>query len=63
VNALAAQVSGLDPMRPLSPFRWYLDPDPLTTPLRPVNVLVLIGIAAVAFVAALVAFDRRDLTA
>jgi ABC-type transport system involved in multi-copper enzyme maturation permease subunit len=31
--------------------------------LRPVNVLVLVGIAAVAFVAALVAFDRRDLTA
>jgi beta-exotoxin I transport system permease protein len=63
VNALAAQVSGLNPIRPLSPFRWYLDPDPLTTPLRPVNVLVLVGITAVAFVVALVAFDRRDLAA
>jgi len=63
VDALAAQVSGRNPIRPLSPFRWYLDPDPLTTPLRPVNVLVLVGIAAVAFVVALVAFDRRDLAA
>jgi ABC-2 type transport system permease protein len=63
VNALAAQVSGLDPIRPLSPFRWYLEPDPLTSPLEQVNVLVLVGIAVVAFVVALVAFDRRDLAA
>jgi beta-exotoxin I transport system permease protein len=63
LNALAAQVSALDPIRPLSPFRWYLDPDPLTTPLQPVNVLVLVGIAVVAFLLALFAFDRRDLAA
>jgi ABC-2 type transport system permease protein len=63
VNALAAQVSGLSVVRPLSPFRWYLDPDPLTTPLQPENVLVLVGIAVVASLVALFAFDRRDLAA
>jgi ABC-2 type transport system permease protein len=63
VNALAAQVSSLHPVRPLSPFRWYLDPDPLVHPLEPVNVLVLVGIVIVAFAIAMVAFDRRDLAA
>jgi ABC-2 type transport system permease protein len=63
VNALAAQVSALEPVRPLSPFRWYLEPDPLTHPLEAVNVLVLIGIAVVAFVVALALFERRDLAA
>jgi ABC-2 type transport system permease protein len=63
VNALAAQVSALRPVRPLSPFRWYLDPDPLTHPLEPVNVIVLAAITVVAFVIAASAFDRRDLAA
>jgi beta-exotoxin I transport system permease protein len=63
VNALAAQVSGLRVLRPLSPFRWYLEPDPLTHAVDPVNVLVLVGIAVVGFAVALVAFDRRDLAA
>ena len=63
VNALAAQVSGLGPLRPLSPFRWYLEPDPLTHAIEPVNVLVLDGIAVVGFAVAIVAFDRRDLAA
>jgi hypothetical protein len=60
---LAAQVSGLGPLRPLWPFRWYLEPDPLTHAIEPVNVLVLVGIAVVGFAVALVAFDRRDLAA
>jgi ABC-type transport system involved in multi-copper enzyme maturation permease subunit len=47
----------------LSPFRWYLDPDPLTHPLEPVNVIVLAAITVVAFVIAASAFDRRDLAA
>jgi ABC-2 type transport system permease protein len=63
VNALAAQVSGLSAVRPLSPFHWYLEPDPLTHAIEPVNVLMLVGIAVVGFAVALVAFDRRNLAA
>jgi ABC-2 type transport system permease protein len=63
LNALAVPVSGLDVIRPLSPFRWYLEPDPLLRPISPVNVLVLSGIAVVAYVVALLTFERRDLSA
>ena len=63
VNALAAQVSGLGVLRPLSPFRWYLEPDPLTHAIEPVNVQVLVGIVVVGFAVALVGFDPRDLAA
>ena len=63
VNAMAPSVSALGPLRPLSPFRWYLDPDPLVTGLHSVNVAVLVGIAVVGYAVALVAFRRRDLAA
>ena len=63
VNALAAQVPALRPIRPLSPFRWYLEPDPLTHAVDPANLAVLVGVALVAFVVAAVAFERRDLSA
>ena len=62
VNALASQVPALRPLRPLSPFRWYLEPDPLTHAVDPANLAVLVGIALVAFLVAAVAFERRDLS-
>ena len=63
VNALAVSVPALAPVKPLSPFRWYLEPDPLVSPVRPVNVAVLLAIALAAYAIAVVAFDRRDLSA
>lgn len=63
LNAVAPTVSGLEPLRPLSPFRWYLEPDPLLTGLHPANVAVLGGIAIVGYVVAVVGFGRRDLAA
>jgi ABC-2 type transport system permease protein len=63
VNGLAPTVHALHFLRPLSPFRWYLDPDPLLTGLHPLNVVVLVGVAAVALMLAWVTFERRDLAA
>ncbi|MGZ4149708.1 MAG: ABC transporter permease subunit [Actinomycetota bacterium] len=63
VNALAPSVKVLEPLRSLSPFRWYLDPDPLVGGLHVANVAVLGGIAIVCYAIALVAFERRDLQA
>ena len=52
VNALAPSVCWLEPLRPLSPFRWYMEPDPLLTGLHPANVAVLLGITALLYVVA-----------
>ena len=60
MNLFGLTVSALEPFRPLSPFRWALAPDPLTTGLHPANVAVLLGIALVATALAVVAFERRD---
>jgi ABC-2 type transport system permease protein len=63
LNVLAPSVSSLAWLRPLSPFRWYLDPDPVTTGLHAANVAVLLAITVVATAIAFWAFDRRDLAA
>ncbi len=63
VNALAPSVKVLSHLRPLSPFRWYLEPDPLVVGITAANIAVLAGIAIVAYVAAWVSFGRRDLRA
>ena len=63
LNAVAPSVRGLAWARPLSPFRWYFEPDPLTAGLRATNVLVLSAIAAAGIAAAFWSFDRRDLAA
>ncbi|HTG48635.1 MAG TPA: ABC transporter permease subunit [Actinomycetota bacterium] len=63
LNAVAPTVSALEPLRPLSPFRWYLEPDPLVTGFHPANAAVLLGIAAVGYAIAFVGFTRRDLAA
>jgi ABC-2 type transport system permease protein len=63
MNGLAASVEVLKPLRPLSIFRWYLDPDPLTTGVHLANLFVFVGIIAVSMVVAFVMLDRRDLAA
>ena len=63
LNAIAPTVSGLSWARPLSPFRWYLEPDPLVTGIHGENVLVLALIAVVCALVAVWAFGRRDLAA
>jgi beta-exotoxin I transport system permease protein len=63
LNAIAPTVSGLSWARPLSPFRWYLEPDPLVTGFHAENVLVLVAIAVVCVLAGVWTFGRRDLSA
>jgi beta-exotoxin I transport system permease protein len=61
VNALAPSVGWLEPLRPFSPVRWYLEPDPLTTGLHVANLIVLVGVMLAMYVIAHVTFLRRDL--
>ena len=61
VNAVGPTVDWLRPLRPLSPFRWYQDPDVLSGGPHPTNVLVLSGLALVTYAIAQLAFERRDL--
>jgi beta-exotoxin I transport system permease protein len=61
VNSLAPLVSGLEPLRKVSPLYHYTAGDPLRHGLDWTHVLVLVGIAASATALAVVAFDRRDL--
>jgi ABC-2 type transport system permease protein len=63
INALAPAVDVLKPLRVVSPFRWYFDPDPLLTGIHPLNVAVFLAVIAVSLVVAFVWFDRRDLAA
>jgi ABC-2 type transport system permease protein len=63
LNVLASAVDALAPLRPLSPFRWYLEPDPLIYGVTGINVIVLVAITAVAYAAAWLSFERRDLRA
>jgi ABC-2 type transport system permease protein len=63
LNVLAPSVHSLSWSRPLSPFRWYLEPDPLVRGLLIANVAVLIAITAVSYVVAWYSFERRDLRA
>ena len=63
LNVLAPTVSALGWTRPASPFRWYLEPDPLTTGLHPVNMAVLLGITVVFMAVGVATFRRRDVAA
>jgi ABC-2 type transport system permease protein len=63
LNVLASAVPGLASLRPLSPFRWYLEPNPLLHGVGAVNVLVLVGVTAIAYALAWWSFERRDLRA
>jgi ABC-2 type transport system permease protein len=59
--SFSALVSALEPLRPLSPFTYYIGDNPLVNGIRPANVAVLGGATVVLFVLALIAFRRRDL--
>jgi ABC-2 type transport system permease protein len=61
VHAVGPTVDWLRPLRPLSPFRWYQDPELLSGGWQPRNVIVLLAISATTFVLGRLAFDRRDL--
>jgi ABC-2 type transport system permease protein len=63
IDALAAIVDGLNTIRPLSLFRYYMGNDPLRNGVSFSDAAVLAAVTAVFLVAALVAFDRRDLAA
>lgn len=60
VDSLAGLVDALEPLRPLTPFFHYEDPDPLRTGFAWTHLAVLAAIGLVAVGAATVAFDRRD---
>ena len=63
VSSLAAIVDALRPFRQASPFYHYVASDPLRSGLELGHTGFLVGVTAVAAVAAVVAFDRRDLAA
>jgi ABC-2 type transport system permease protein len=54
-------VDALKPVRPLSPFTYYIGDNPLVNGLMFRNVAVLVGVTAVLVVLELVTFSRRDL--
>ena len=62
VNSLAPLVSGLRPLQELSPVYHYVASDPLRRGLELEHCAVLAGIALVAAVLAVAAFDRRDIS-
>lgn len=54
-------VEVIKPVRPISPFTYYIGDNPLVNGLNPTNVAVLAGVTVVLLVLALAAFQRRDL--
>ncbi|MBU4405557.1 MAG: ABC transporter permease [Candidatus Aminicenantes bacterium] len=62
INAYAPMVENLRPYRIFSPFYFYNGNNVLSNSLHPVHVLVLAGLIAFFFSAALFAFSRRDLS-
>ncbi len=62
VNAYAPMVESLRPWRVLSPFFFYNGNNVLSSGLIPSHALVLAGLAAFFFGAALFAFSRRNLS-
>ncbi|MGZ5353153.1 MAG: ABC transporter permease subunit [Actinomycetota bacterium] len=63
LNALAPSVDWLEPIRLVLPFYHYSAGDPILNGLDPVHALVLAGASAVLLLYALLAFERRDLSA
>jgi ABC-2 type transport system permease protein len=61
VNSLSSLAEGLRPWRPLMLFYQYAGNDPLRRGLDLGDAAVLLGFAATMALAALVAFQRRDL--
>lgn len=63
IDALSAIVDGLNTLRPLSLFRYYMGGDPLRFGINWSDAAVLAAVSLVLVVLAVVAFDRRDLAA
>ena len=61
VNAYAPMAESLRPWRILSPFYYYNGNNVLSSGLIPAHALVLAGLAAFFFCAAILAFSRRNL--
>ncbi len=62
-DALANIVDGLNAVRPLSLFHYYMGGDPLRNGLNLADAGVLVAVTVAFLVAAVVAFERRDLAA
>jgi ABC-2 type transport system permease protein len=63
VNALAPTVSWLGPYRRFSLFFYYAGHDPIVNGLSVAHVVILLAVGAAFVTAAVVGFDRRDLSA
>jgi ABC-2 type transport system permease protein len=63
VDALSSIVDGLNAIRPLSLFRYYMGNDPLRFGVNLGDAAVLIAVTAIFLAISVVAFERRDLAA
>jgi ABC-2 type transport system permease protein len=63
VDALAAIVDGLNTIRPLSLFRYYMGGDPLRNGINLPDAAILLAVAGVFLAASVILFERRDLAA
>ncbi len=61
VNALAPLVEGMEDLRVLSPFYWYIGNDPLRNGLEPSHVAALAAVAVACVALAAIAWERRDI--
>jgi ABC-2 type transport system permease protein len=61
IYSFSELVDLLKPVRPLSPFTYYIGDNPLLNGLLLQNVVVLVGATLIFVVLALVSFQRRDL--
>ncbi|MFS8478666.1 MAG: ABC transporter permease [Micromonosporaceae bacterium] len=59
-NGVIPQVEGLEWVRNLSPWHWYLGGDPLVNGLQPRGSALLLAVTAVLVAAGVRAFARRD---
>jgi len=62
LTSVGALVTGVKHFRPASPFWWYSGHDPLRHGIEPLHATLLIAVTAALYIAALVTFERRDLT-
>jgi len=62
LNAMAPVIDSLEPFRGLSPFYYYIGGDPLLNGLNAGHAGALVGLTAIFIVAALLLFERRDLS-
>jgi ABC-2 type transport system permease protein len=63
IDGLATIVDGLNTIRWVSPFKYYMGNDPLRNGVNLGDAAVLAGLTVVFLAVSLVAFDRRDLAA